>query len=414
MTGHAFSVIKLNRTPMKNLWSSTLLVVLLIVVSCSDKKQEEQIPNNAFPITYRGHLYVNGLADSIIGNYVFDTGASNFYYDSTYYAENDFHYTNFFTALLPGAGAKPQKVEVIKDTINFKFGKYLYRTNIVPILRLKPILGDFADGILGMEYFYKSVLEINYEKEYMRLFQTVDSVDVSSYSKIKLTKNDNRLFIPLKLRINDTLTIVGNYQLDFGSGGSVSLTSSTANKYKLFDNIEKKTRFFTKYGGVGGESSSYDFMAKSIQIGDFVFSHVTMDFSIDKSGAMASDEHLGLLGNEIYERFDLLIDFINNDLYLKPNTNYKDAFEFSKLGFSYVDRSQTLNAWIVTGLYSRCHAEKQGLKIDDKIIAVNGINVDQISYKSQKDFFKKLSNIVLTINRNDLIKDIKFKLEPIQ
>lgn len=399
---------------MRNRLISILFVLLIILASCSDKKREEQIPINAFPIIYRGHLYVKSAADSIKGNFVFDTGASNLYYDSTFYAGNDFHYTNFLSGYLPGAGAIPQKVEVIKDTVNFEFGKYIYRTNIVPILQLKPILGDFADGILGMEYFYESVMEINYQKQYMRLFKSISSVDVSNYSKIKLVKTDNRLFIPLKIRINDTINIIGKCLLDFGSGGSISITSSTANKYRLPENIEKKVLFFTKYGGIGGESSYYDFMAKSIQIGDFVLDNVIMDFSIDKSGALSSDAHLGLLGNEIYERFNVLIDFINNDLYLKPNSKYKEVFEFSRLSFSYVDRGQTMCAWIVTGLYSGCNAEKQGLKIDDKIIAVNGIKVDQISYESQKGFFEKLSNVILTINRNGIVKYIKFKLDPIQ
>lgn len=399
---------------MRNKLTLIFALLLIIGASCSNREQEEQIPGKAFPIVNRGHLYIIGEADGVKGNYIFDTGASNFYYDSTYYSQNDFHYSNLFTAKLPGAGTTVQNVEVINDTVNFSFGNYLYQTNNVPILKLKPIVGDFADGIIGMEYFSNSVLEINYEREYMCIFQSIDSVDVSDYSRIKITKTGNRLFIPLKVRINDTLVIEGKYQIDFGSGGSVSLTSSTARQYNLPENIEKKTAFFTKYGGVGGESSGYDFMAGSIQIGEFVLNNVTMDFSVDKSGAMASDEHLGLLGNGVYGRFAVIIDFLNNDFYLKPNSKFKEPFEFSKLGFSYVDRNQTMNAWIVTGLYSGCNPEKHGLKIDDRIIAVNGISINEISYESKKDFFKELSNIVLTINRNDEIKYISFDLEPIQ
>ena len=399
---------------MINRLTIIITALLLFSAGCINKKQEEQIPDNAFPIVYRGHLYIMGEADSIKGNYIFDTGASNLYYDSTYYSHNNFQYTNLFTAKLPGAGTTVQNVEVVHDTVSFRFGNYLYQTNNVPILKLKPIVGDFADGIIGLEYFSNSVLEINYEKEYMLLFQSIDSVDLSGYTRIGITNRENRLFIPMELRINDTLSISGEFQLDFGAGGNIGLTSSVTHKYNLMENIEKKTPFYTKYGGVGGESSSYDFMAKSIKIGEFVFSNVTMDFSIDKSGAMASDEHFGLLGNGIYSRFTVILDFINNDLYLKPNSKYNEPFEFSRLGFSYVDRNQTLNAWIVTGLNSGCNAENNGLMIDDKIIAVNGVSIHEIDYKSQKDFFKGLSNILLTIKRDETIKEIQFDLKPIQ
>jgi hypothetical protein len=406
----------MRHTPGQDIfWVSTKIIDdLRKKECCSHKKQEKEIPDNAFPIVYRGHLYIVGEADSIKGNYIFDTGASNFYFDSTYYSHNDFQYTNLFTAKLPGAGTTVQNVEVVHDTVTFRFGKYLYQTNNVPILKLKPIVGDFADGIIGMEYFSNSVMEINYEKEYISLFQSLDSVDLSGFSRIGISRRGNRLFIPMKVSINDTLIIAGEYQIDFGAGGSIALTSSVAHKYNLMENIEKKTPFFTKYGGVGGESSSYDFMAKSIEIGEFQFNNVTMEFSVDKSGAMASEEHLGLLGNGIYSRFTVIIDFINNDFYLKPNSKYNEPFEFSRLGFSYVDRNQTMNAWIVTGLYRGSNAEEQGLRIDDKIIAVNGVSIHEIDYKSQKNLFKELSDIVLTIEREGKVKEIQYDLKPIQ
>ena len=46
--------------------------------------------------------------------------------------------------------------------------------------------------------------------------------------------------------------------------------------------------------------------------------------------------------------------------------NYNKSFHFSKLGFGYVDRNITMNAWIVTGLYKGSNAEIAGLEIDDK------------------------------------------------
>lgn len=120
-----------------------------------------------------------------------------------------------------------------------------------------------------------------------------------------------------------------------------------------------------------------------------------------------------MLGNRIYDRFHVYIDFINNDLYLKPNSKFDDLFKFSRLGFTYVDRNQSLNAWIVTGLYRDCNAERQGLKVDDQIIAVNGINVSQIGYEDQEGFFESISEVALTVKRNDEFIDITFKLESI-
>jgi len=73
-----------------------------------------------------------------------------------------------------------------------------------------------------------------------------------------------------------------------------------------------------------------------------------------------------------------------------------------------------MDAWIVTGLYRNCNAEKAGLKIDDKIIAVNGTSVKQITYESQKGFWDDLTSVNLAVKRGVEQMEIKFKLEPIQ
>ncbi len=388
-----------------------LFVGFLSFISCKQLK-ENVIPNGAFPITYNGHLYIKGDVNGVKGNYVFDTGASNLYFDSTYYANNGFHYENSITGILPGAGINPQVVVVITDSIEFKFVANTYKTSFVPILQLKPILGDFADGILGNEYFHNTILEINYEKEYMKIHSSLDSVNLQGFSKIELTKKENRFYLPLEVTINDTINISGEYILDFGSGGSVSLTSLVTEKYQLKENIENKVEYFTKYGGIGGESSSFDFFATQLKIGDFLFKNVQMDFSVDTDGALATERYLGILGNNIYERFDIFIDFINNDLYLKPNNNYNDLFESSKLGFSYIDRGQTLKSWIVTGLFSSSAAEKSGLMIDDKIISINGVKVEEIKYEEQGDFFKNINKVNLEIERNNQLFELSFELKP--
>lgn len=398
---------------------SILFYLLLVLISspaiCQIKQIEtiSKFPNNTIPIVYRGHIYIQGKADSVPGNFVFDTGASNLYFDSLYYADGHFQYENTTTAKLPGAGAKPQDVIVILDSVSFRFADYQYETNIVPVLQLKPILGDFSDGIIGLEYFAESIFELNYSQEYIILHQNNQSLSLNNYHKIELEKIGNRLFLPLSVQVNPEIKIEGRFQLDFGSGGTVTMTSSIAKKYNLEEAIEDKVAYFTKYGGVGGESSSFEFLSSSIDIGAFAFDSVVMEFSVDKSGALASTEHMGLLGNGILDRFDVLIDFMEPALYLKPNENYQKPFEFSRLGFGYVDRNQSMDAWIVTGLYKGSHAVKSGLRIDDQIIKVNNIPIAQIKYQSQASFFKNQNKISLTINRNGEEMDVKVKLEPV-
>ncbi|MDR2146956.1 MAG: PDZ domain-containing protein [Tannerella sp.] len=370
------------------------------------------IPKDAIPIVYHDHIYFPSQVDSISGNFLFDTGADGLYLDSTFYATNRFRKFKFANGTLPGAGAgKPQKVLIIKDTVSFTIQNYDNNLSFIPVFLLKPILGDFADGIIGREPFLDKIMEINYFHEYIRLHNDVSAIDTSGYERISMKKERNRLFVPATIHINETVSIQEYLLLDLGSGGSIDITSPTADKYKLPEEITGKISYFTKYGGISGQSSSYYFRANSIEIGKYRLDNVTMRYTEDKSGALSSDKHAGLLGNEVLERFDIIIDFKKNDLYFKPNSNYGKPFDFSKLGFGYVDRNVTMDAWIVTGLFKGSNAEIAGLEIDDKIISINGIDIHDISLKKQSDFWKKTDKASLLIMRNGEEKRIEFDLK---
>ena len=370
------------------------------------------IPNDAVPVVYQGHIYISSVVDSVLGYFVFDTGANGLYFDSTFYANNSFREFKFVKKVLSGAGSgNPQRVIVITDTVSFRFENYSSKLTSIPVLSLKPILGDFADGLFGKQYFANNILEINYFHEYIRLHNDFNVVDTAEYVKIGMKKERNRLFVPATIQINDTISIQDYLMLDIGSGGGITITSAIANKYKLSDNVNSKILYYTKYGGISGYSSWFDFRAYSVKIGNYKLDNVTMDYSEDKRGALSRDEYAGLLGNKILERFDVVIDFINNDLYLKPNQNYSKPFNFSMLGFGYVDRNTTMNAWIVTGLHKGSNAEVAGLKIDDKIISINGTDIREIPFTEQSNFFKGIEKISLVVLRNGEEKRIEFDLE---
>jgi len=370
------------------------------------------IPKDAVPIVYQSHIYIPSEVDSILGNFVFDTGADGLYIDSTFYTSNSFREFKYIYGMLPGTGSgSPQKVIVITDTLSFKFENYSNNLTFIPVLSLKPIIGDFADGIFGKQDFANKILEINYFHKFIRLLNDLSTIDTSDYVKISMKKERNRLFVPATVQINDSVTIQDYLLLDIGSGSSIEITSTTADKYKLSSIINNKIPYYTKYGGVSGHSSSYDFRASSIKIGNYKLNNVTMSYSEDKNGALSHDDYAGLLGNEILERFDVIIDFMNEDLYLKPNQNYNKPFYFSNLGFAYVDRSITMNAWIITGLYKGSNAETAGLQIDDKIISVNGIDIHKIPFIEQPDFWKKIDKVSLIILRNSEEKRIAFDLK---
>src|SRR4051812_13243977 len=96
--------------------------------------------------------------------------------------------------------------------------------------------------------------------------------------------------------------------------------------------------YVSSHGGIGGRSSGFSFRGKTVKIGDFKLESPIIEYSTSLNG-LSEMNCLGLIGNRIFERFNVIIDFKNQNLYLKPNSGFKSDFNFGKTGFSFIDRT---------------------------------------------------------------------------
>lgn len=229
-----FNLSALKQISMKNYFLLTCIVLFSLTL------QSQNLPAGATPIVYNRLIYVQGKADGKAGNFIFDTGADNLYFDTLFYSGNHFNYPDVTTSKLGGAGKKPQRVIVILDTVNFSFGNQVYRTPVVPVLKLKPITGDYADGILGAKCCSNAILEINYLQQFIKVHSTIDSVNLSRYSKINFEFVDDRILIPVSVTIHDTTKVNGFFLVDLGMGGTLSLSGTAANLYSLNKLFQRK------------------------------------------------------------------------------------------------------------------------------------------------------------------------------
>ncbi|MFA6677687.1 MAG: PDZ domain-containing protein [Bacteroidales bacterium] len=388
-----------------------LSILLIVITSVKIYGQEEKksLPEGAIPVLYDGLIYLKASADSVPGNFIIDTGAEKLYYDSTFFVYSDLQYNNILPARISGAGQSYQDINVIYDDVVFNYYGNIFIANVVPIINLKPLLGEYVDGIIGTDCFQNKVLMANFKEQYIKLYSSIDYIDTRRWKKIKLLKDKNKLLVPLDVKINKDLIISGNFLLDLGAKCSIIFTSKLAEKYNLYSKIKKKKLYYTKYGGLGGVSSSYEFNSRFVKINKYRIRRTHLAYSLDTLGSLSNQKWEGIIGNDILDYFDIIIDFINDDLYIRPDENFYRKRQNLRLGFTYADRGKELNSWVVTGLYSSSNAEKAGLKIDDQIFNINGVNVINITHPLQKKFLEDIKDFDMLIQRRDSIINLKFR-----
>ena len=366
-------------------------LLLLMAIFCFSTLMGQQMNK----ILYYGHLYLESRINGKIARLVFDTGSPYTCIDSIFVADSGLQYNRIVEGRMGGAGNNQETVRVILNELTVSGQEYV--SDISPIIQLKPIVGDYADGILGIDNMGKKVITIDYLDEQMAFEDRLCNTE--GYTSIPIRYENNRIYVPLTVTIAEGKIIEGEGLMDLGSSGSVELTSLVAQEYALKD-ITPQIRYITAVGGIGGAASGCDFRAKSASVGGFTLNDIVMGFSENTAGALASKEYIGIVGNDFWERFDMIIDLPGKHLFLKPNAKFNDPFDSPVRGFSYTDRSRTLGCWIVNSLAEDSNAEKAGLRNGDHLVAVNGRDVKGISLEERKSFFDGMTEITLTIQRD--------------
>ena len=379
-------------------------LLFLTVLFCFSTLMGQQMNK----ILYYSHLYLESSINGKTARLVFDTGSPYTCIDSTFVADSNLQYNRVVEGRMGGAGNNQETVRVILNELTYTVSDQEYVSNISPIIQLKPIVGDYADGILGIDNMGEKVITIDYLEEEMAFEDQLGSTE--GYTSIPIRYGNNRIYVPLTIAISEGTIIEGEGLMDLGSSGSVELTSVVVQEYALKD-ITPQIRYSTAVGGIGGEASGSYFRAKSASVGGFTLNDIVMGLSFNTGGAFASKKYIGIVGNDFWERFDMIIDLPGEHLFLRPNTKFKDPFDSPVRGFSYTDRSRTLGYWVINSLSEESNAEKAGLRNGDHIMAVNGRDVKGISFEERKHFFDGMTGITLTIQRDTETIEITFPFD---
>jgi hypothetical protein len=158
------------------------------------------------------------------------------------------------------------------------------------------------DGLLGNTLFQDKVIEINYDRSVIVIHDTLPAID-ATYSEHAIILDGVVPFIQGSLTI-DGQQRDGWFMFDTGAYTSILRTVQVSRASKLFGELRKMWS--------GHNTSS----TPRITIG----THTFADFNYAIENHQGTDDVLGLLGNDILKRFNVLLDNQNGFIYLQPNT----------------------------------------------------------------------------------------------
>lgn len=378
----------------------------------NDAKSEQikLLPEGAIPFDYAWHLYFDViLRDSIPTRMIFDTGNTNLLLDTEFYKQHFAPSSTLQRIVIQGTGNNLEGAYKDTSEWEYKVGEHSLTEQGAVVMNLRKILGSGADGMFGMEFMRNRKVEFNYTDGYMRILPQ-EAQPTEGYVCIKcnwLNDRHSRMIMPISVKINDDISFDGNFLVDMGSSGGLSINSSLAAKLKLQRVLTNVKRKIYDTGGVGGSRTDYIFKSEAITVGGNRITNMMAEFSGNKQGVMAESSYDGLVGNALLERFDVIFDFTECEIWLRPNQNINYEKKYDS-GITFTPQN---DCWIVNGLLEGGKAEKAGIKRGDAILSINGLAPADIDHKRLKELNASAEDWEVVVRRNTDTEKITFEKE---
>lgn len=224
---------------------------------------------------------------------------------------------------IPGAGESPPSEAIMSDSMTFNSGTCEFNNQPVIILQNEIFEGSAGDGVIGYSYFGHYKVEVDYDNKIIILRDPNEIIDDTGWETIPLTFNEkNYPYLNIYIAIENEEPILLNVYIDYASSLSIELTVKPDMKFKLPEKFEADYRGFGLSGDVEGKTARIS----TFIIGKYEFNNVTATF-FEGSGRSKDITTDGVISNDALRRFNLIFDFQNKKLLIKPNSYFNEPFE---------------------------------------------------------------------------------------
>ena len=277
--------------------------------------------------------------------------------------------------------------------------------------RIEVIMSDEAtpneskiDGVLGLEFLKKFIVEIDYEEQTLSLFAPEKYRYSGTGEVIPIKIKDGSPMVRLKLITMGGKSIEDYFEVDNGMSATLAFRTPAVTRYGLL--AEMQTIPAPIDIEAGGEYKRRIGRLKSLQLGHFIIENPTVSLSENVEGEG------GLIGEEILRRFKVIFDFSHHRMILTPNSHFKEPYEEDMSGISVTpEENSGTKVFRIRQVVANTPGFEAGLQADDLITAVDGQPAASLTEGHLEHLFMQQGReVALTIRRSEKKIQVRLKL----
>lgn len=246
-------------------------------------------------------------------------------------------------------------------------------------------------GLLGYEFFNSLAVKINFSDSTMVVCRPNDLKPFKKSYKIHLSIEDKKPYMETMVTFPDGSKILNKLIVDLGAGHPLSL-----------ENMLQKHTLPPKYipanlgVAINGPITGFISRMNEVDIGKYKLKNVITSFPdkdyIKRSFTVQRDGNIGI---GILKKFNIIFDYTNGLMYVKPNATFKTPFEHDMSGMEYYSAGENLRRLIISRVEPGSPADEVGIIKDDEIVSINFKPVSKMSVEEIDAFFKSTERSLL-------------------
>jgi len=258
---------------------------------------------------------------------VFDTGATGTLVDSLSAERAGVEKAGRKDVDAIGSGGSKKYIMALNQTVHLPGNITLDSIDLVLMnfSSLKTISGTQIDGLIGYDLLNKYTTKIDFDNHKLFLYKNMKNVDTIGYTGIpfEFSKGINIARFPISIQSENGEIFTGKVMFDSGAATTLLISAP----FRNFHNLKNKLGPAVSANGRGLNATTIGEAAtiKSMKFNGFKLGKMVVSSTIDDN-APPKDGYLGIIGMEIIKRFNVIIDYTNKKIYLKPNSYFDTPF----------------------------------------------------------------------------------------
>ena len=339
-------------------------------------------------------------------HFIFDTGASS----TVISAENAKQLHLSSDGFSSVRSKKGPSIVYYSNRNQLRMGQLtLDRVRLVhlPLDHLTKALEEKVDGIIGHDMLKHYVVQINYDQSTIALYEPGSFVPSYDYQAYPFTLISGRPYIEGALTLHNGETYRGRFQLDNGSGSSITLYSPFVDKHRLSSKIGRTRTIYTM-GFTGLVDRNYAGRLKSLDLGWCQLTNIPIRLNQSAYYKKAFKDGIGHIGNELLRRFNIVFDYQNQVSYWKPNQVSAAGFRASYTGLILKTDAERQKV-LIRHVFEDSPASKAGFSENDEIVMVDDVRTSGQTTYEVNDLISQEKMVRVVVRRNDQFRTLQFE-----